>query len=108
MQTFDKVCKSCRSRQELSNERFFKIGFDTAEYGPLKVCQKIVNSSIKTLGLRRGGAGTGGAGRSRLRSRHGAAARVRAAHVVASTPELGSERPIDITIEKLKKILSWS
>ena len=31
------VCKSCRSRQELSNECLLaKIGFDTAENGPLK------------------------------------------------------------------------
>ena len=36
-----KVCKSCTSRQELSNEHLLgKIGFDTAENGPLKVCQK--------------------------------------------------------------------
>ena len=40
-----KVCKSCRSRQELSNERSLaKIGFDTAENGPLKVCQQLVRS----------------------------------------------------------------
>ena len=46
-----KVCKSCRSRQELSNENgvfsinmylLAKFGVDTAENGPLKVCQKIV------------------------------------------------------------------
>ena len=36
-----KVCKSCRS-QELSNEYFLsKIGFDTAESGPLKVGQQL-------------------------------------------------------------------
>ena len=36
-----KACKSCRSRQELSNEYLLaKCGFDTAENGPLKVCQK--------------------------------------------------------------------
>ena len=35
-------CKSCRPRQELSNEYLLaKIGFDTAENEPLKVCQKI-------------------------------------------------------------------
>ena len=38
-------CKSCRSRQELSNEYLLlvficKFGVDTAENGPLKVCQK--------------------------------------------------------------------
>ena len=33
-----KVCKSCTSRQELSNEHLLaKFGFDTAENGPLKV-----------------------------------------------------------------------
>ena len=33
-----KACKSCRSRQELSNEFFFaKFGVDTAENEPLKV-----------------------------------------------------------------------
>ena len=36
-----KACKSCRSRQELSNEySLSKFGFDTAENKPLKVCQK--------------------------------------------------------------------
>ena len=35
-------CKSCRSRQELSNEYVLaKFGVDTAENGPLKVCQKL-------------------------------------------------------------------
>ena len=34
-----KVCKSCRSRQELSNDYLLaKIRFDTAENEPLKVC----------------------------------------------------------------------
>ena len=34
-----KACKSCRSRQELSNEYLLaKFGFDTAENEPLKVC----------------------------------------------------------------------
>ena len=34
-----KVCKSCRSRQELSNEYLLaKIGVDTAENEPLQVC----------------------------------------------------------------------
>ena len=37
-----KVCKSCRSRQELSNEYLLaKIGVDTAENEPLKVWRKI-------------------------------------------------------------------
>ena len=37
-----KVCKSCRSRQELSNEySLAKIGVDTAENEPLKVWKKI-------------------------------------------------------------------
>ena len=41
-----KACKSCRSRQELSNECLLaKFGFDTAENGPFKVYQKIGNSS---------------------------------------------------------------
>ena len=32
------VCKSCRSRQELSNEYLLEnFGIDTAENGPLKV-----------------------------------------------------------------------
>ena len=39
-------CKSCRYRQELSNEYLLaKIGFDTAENGPLEVCQKLSNSA---------------------------------------------------------------
>ena len=34
-------CKSCRSRQELSNEHLLaKFGFDTAENEPLKICKK--------------------------------------------------------------------
>ena len=34
-----KACKSCRSRQELSNEYLLaKFGVDTAENEPLKVC----------------------------------------------------------------------
>ena len=34
-----KACKSCRSREELSNEYFLaKFGFDTAENEPCKVC----------------------------------------------------------------------
>ena len=40
-----KVCKSCRSRQELSNEYLLaKFGVDTAENRPLKVCQKLAKS----------------------------------------------------------------
>ena len=36
------ACKSCRSRQELSNEYLLaKIGFDTAENESLKVCQEL-------------------------------------------------------------------
>ena len=42
-----KTCKSCRSRQELSNEYSYsneyllaKFGFDTAENEPSKVCRK--------------------------------------------------------------------
>ena len=42
------MCTSCRSRTELSNEYLLaKIGFDTAENGPLKVCQKLANSYKK-------------------------------------------------------------
>ena len=37
-----KMCKSCRSREELSNEYLLpKFSVDTAENGPLKVCNKI-------------------------------------------------------------------
>ena len=39
-----RVCKYCRSRQELSNEYLIaKIGFDTTENRPLKVCQQSAN-----------------------------------------------------------------
>ena len=39
------VCKSCRSRQGLSNDYVLaKIRFDTAENEPLKVCQKLEQS----------------------------------------------------------------
>ena len=39
-----KVCKSCRSRQELSSEYLLaKIGVDTAENEPLEVWEKIFN-----------------------------------------------------------------
>ena len=41
------VCKSCRSRQELSNEYSYlvaKFGVDTAENGPLKVRQTSAKS----------------------------------------------------------------
>ena len=45
-----KTCKSCRSRQELSNEYLLeKIRFDTAENEPLKVCQKNRQKLEKTL-----------------------------------------------------------
>ena len=43
--------KSCRSPQEFSNEDQYllaKIGFGTAENGPLKVCQKLASSQKKT------------------------------------------------------------
>ena len=38
-----KVCKSCRSRQELSNVLVLlaKCSVDTAENEPLKVCQNL-------------------------------------------------------------------
>ena len=40
-----KVCKSCRSRQGLSNDDLLaKIRFDTSENDPLKVCQQIAKS----------------------------------------------------------------
>ena len=43
-----KVCKSCRSRQELSNEYLLaKFGFDTAENEPLKVCQKLAKVKVR-------------------------------------------------------------
>ena len=39
------VYESCISREELSNEDLLaKIGVDTAENGPLKVCQKLGKS----------------------------------------------------------------
>ena len=38
-------CKSCRSRQGFSNDHLVaKFGVDTAENGPLKVCQKLAKS----------------------------------------------------------------
>ena len=41
MRSGAKVRKSCRSCQELSNEYLLaKVGVDTAEDGPLKVCQE--------------------------------------------------------------------
>ena len=50
-----KACKSCRSRQELSNEYLLaKFGFDTAENEPLKVCQKLAkhqNKNWKNIGF---------------------------------------------------------
>ena len=40
-----KVCKSCRSRQELSNEHLLaKFGVDTAENRPIKICKKLSRS----------------------------------------------------------------
>ena len=37
-----RTCKSCRSRQELSNEYLLaKFGFDTAENEPCKVCRAL-------------------------------------------------------------------
>ena len=44
-----KVCKSCSSLQELSNEYqciLAKIVFDTAENGPLKVRQKLAKLKV--------------------------------------------------------------
>ena len=43
-----KACKSCRSRQELSNEYLLaRFGFNTAEKEPLKVCQKLAKVRTK-------------------------------------------------------------
>ena len=43
-----KGCKFCRSHLELSNEHpLAKIGVDTAENGPLKVCQKLAKSVVE-------------------------------------------------------------
>ena len=46
-----KKCKSCRSRQEFSsysNEYLLaKVGVDTTENGPLKVCPKLAKSQKK-------------------------------------------------------------
>ena len=43
-----KMCKYCRSRQELSNENLLaNFGVDTAENLPLKVCQKFNSQSSK-------------------------------------------------------------
>ena len=43
-----KASKSCRSREDLSNEYSLgKFGFDTAENEPLKVCQKIAKKLEK-------------------------------------------------------------
>ena len=43
MRSAAEVCKSCRSRQELSNEySLAKFGVDTAENEPLKVCQELL------------------------------------------------------------------
>ena len=40
-----KVCKSCRSRQGISNEYLLaKIGFEPAKNGPLKVGQQLAKS----------------------------------------------------------------
>ena len=46
------VLTLCRSRQELSREYFFeKFGFDTAENGPLKVCQKLENKLLSRTNI---------------------------------------------------------
>ena len=59
MRSGAKVCKSCRSRQELSNECLLaKIRFDTAENEPLEVCQTLAKKSKKH---RHAGAGEAGA-----------------------------------------------
>ena len=45
-----KACKSCRSRRELSNEYFLaKIGFDTEENEPCKVCPLSAHRSPRFL-----------------------------------------------------------
>ena len=48
MQSGAKESRSCRSRQELSNESLLaKFGVDTAENGPLKVCQKLDKFKVR-------------------------------------------------------------
>ena len=43
-----KVCTSCRSWQELSNECLLaKFGVDAAENGPLTFCEKLAKSYLK-------------------------------------------------------------
>ena len=58
MRSGAKVCKSCRSRQGLSNDYLLaKIRFDTAENEPPKVCQKNrqkLGKSYKHHRLKRG------------------------------------------------------
>ena len=50
-----KVCKSCRSRQEVLNEYLLaKFGVDTAENGPLNVCQKLAKRWKKSWKKGRG------------------------------------------------------
>ena len=45
-----KVCESCRSREELSNEYLLaKFGVDTAENRPLKVCQQLCKYKVKKV-----------------------------------------------------------
>ena len=45
-----KARKTCRSRQELSNEYLLsEFGVDRAENGPLKVCQKTRDSTDAAL-----------------------------------------------------------
>ena len=60
-----KACKSCRSRQELSNEYLcVKFGVGTAESEPLKVCQKLAKVRMtvrKNIGVPR---------RARMVARH--------------------------------------
>ena len=42
-----KMRKSCRSRQELSNEYLLaKFGVDTSENEPLKVCQQLISQKL--------------------------------------------------------------
>ena len=44
-----KACKSCRSRQEFSNEYLLEqIGFNTAENEPVEVCQKLQVAKSQT------------------------------------------------------------
>ena len=55
MLSSEKACKSCRCRQELSNEYLLaKFGADKTENGPLKVCQKNILKLAQELILMHG------------------------------------------------------